>query len=178
MILTAFAAGCFGLFEYPHRAFQPGETVLYLSQRYTQGRVVHHRAGFKLGEVTGIEGNGRIRVTPWDYPNRWYPGGVVDLDGKKTDGSEELPESGVFHETNCLRAASGAEYRPGESRRLRIARARFEERHALKIFENGYALFFRNQADEEAYDRTGNRIFQEKQTPTMIHPLLGEDEGQ
>ncbi len=92
-------------------------------------------------------------------------------DGRPKDGSEVLPVSEVFHEIPCIRSESGAEYRVGAVRRLQVGRSRFEDRHAMRIFENGSALFFREQRDEEAYSSLGNRLFFEKLAPTMIRTL-------
>jgi hypothetical protein len=176
MILAAVVASCFGVLQYPHSDFNIGETVLYRSRGVTQGRVLFHRTGLKLGEVTGVDPSGQVRVTPWDYPNRFYPGGVVGLDGKPKDGSEVLPVSEVFHEIPCIRSESGSEYRVGAVRQLQVGRSRFEDRHAMRIFENGSALFFREQRDEEAYSSFGNRLFLEKLAPTMIRTLVPQQE--
>jgi hypothetical protein len=130
-----------------------------------------HRAGLKLGEVTGFPEEGRIKVTPWDYLNRNYPGHVIGLDGKPKNGSEVLPLKEVFHEVPCFQDQSGKQYTPGFERRLKVGRSRFESRHAMRVFENGAALFFRETRDEEAYSSLGNRLFFEKIAPTMIRTL-------
>jgi len=171
MILAAVVAGCFGVLQFPHSDFKIGETVLYRSRGVTQRRVLSHSTGLKLGEVTGLAPAGQVRVTPWDYPNRFYPGGVVGLDGKPKDGSEVLPESEVFHEISCLRDESGNEVRSGFTMRLQVARSRFEVRRVMRIFENGAGLFFRNFEDEVAYLERGNGLFADKLAPTLIRFL-------
>jgi hypothetical protein len=175
MFLSAFVASCFGVHQVPPHPFQPGETVLYKSRGVTHGRApLSHASGMKLGEVTGFPREGQVQVTPWDYPNRFYPGGVVGLDGRPKDGSEELPESEVFHEVSCVRNQSGREFRVGFDMRLQVGRSRFEARRAMRIFENGYGLFFRNSEDEESYSHQGNSLFFEKGAPTLIRFLPRE----
>ncbi|MBU6154534.1 MAG: hypothetical protein KGP28_09560 [Bdellovibrionales bacterium] len=135
-----------------------------------------HPAGLKLGEVTGFPEEGRIKVTPWDYLDRNYPGHVIGRDGKTKDGSEVLSSKEVFHEVPCFQDSSGNQYTPGFERRLKVGRSRFENRHAMRVFENGAALFFRELCDEEAYSSLGNRLFFEKIAPTLIRTLLPQRE--